>query len=164
MALSGTRTGERYVLGGRRGPTDPLLLRDGHFLRLSMSLFREYSEKVDRVVLKVRNAGAQYQLDPPGDQWIFRYDYLRYPEGADPGAHLQIRGDLRESGVLPSKRLLERVRFPTGRFSLEGIIRLLAETFGVQTRVDASLWRPVLAESERAFMAIAHQPLSGPEA
>jgi hypothetical protein len=28
----------------------------------------------------------------------------------------------------------------------------------------ATVWRPMLAEAERAFLAIAHQPLSGPAA
>jgi len=61
-------------------------------------------------------------------------------------------------------RPLERVHFPTGRFSIEGIVRLLAEEFDVPTNRDAAIWRPVLAASEREFLEIAHLPLSGPSA
>ena len=56
---------------------------------------------------------------------------------------------------------LHRVHFPTGRMPLEGVIRLLADQFGVPCAEDASTWRPVLAETERAFLDIAHMPLSG---
>ncbi len=47
---------------------------------------------------------------------------------------------------------------------LEGVIRLLVEEFGVQCNQPASVWRPVLAETERSFLEIAHVPLSGPAA
>lgn len=47
---------------------------------------------------------------------------------------------------------------------LEGVIRLLVEEFGVPCNQPPAIWRPVLAEAERAFLEIAHQPLSGPAA
>ena len=53
---------------------------------------------------------------------------------------------------------LARVHFPTMRVSLEAIIRLLVEDFRVPCEAPADVWRPVLAASEAAFLAIAHRP------
>jgi hypothetical protein len=58
---------------------------------------------------------------------------------------------------------MERIHFPTGRVSLEAIIRLLADQFNTPCREDPDLWRPVLAETERAFLEIANRPLAGPD-
>jgi hypothetical protein len=154
---------DRYVLTGWNG--DPIPLNDRRYLRLAISLYLGDSpEKNLSNVLKVRKASFQYQADEPGDEWIFRYDYLReQQEGPHPQAHLQIRGTLTEDGVLAPHRPLERVHFPTGRFSLEAAVRLLAEQFGVTCNAESEVWRAALAESERQFLEIAHQPLSGPE-
>ena len=149
------------VLGGWRGPIDPLPLTNGRFLRLTMVLYLEATEEGSR--LKVEEASYQYQFDRYGDQWIFRYDYLRNPPPPYPASHLQIRGRLVED-CLPSDMPLERVHFPAGRLSLEAVIRLLVDQFGVRSRERPDVWRPVLAETERSFLAIAHRALSGPEA
>lgn len=151
------------ALGGAKGPTDPLRLVDGRFLRMSVSLFLDEADERG-ALLKVRESSFQYQVDTEGKQWVFRYDYLREP-GSDPHptAHLQIRGRADEPEVLPEKMSLDRVHFPTGRISLEAVIRLLIEQFRLQPRTPPEVWRPVLAESERSFREIAHQPLSGPE-
>lgn len=101
--------------------------------------------------LKVKTSSFQYQLDPEGEKWVFRYDYLREPPEPHPAAHLQIRGGLIEA-CLPDARALERVHFPTHRVSLEAVIRLLVEEFAVPTSEPRHVWRPVLAESESAFL------------
>jgi hypothetical protein len=151
----------RGVLGGWGGPTDPIPLRDGRHLRLSVSV--ELHETPHGTRLKVMTSSYQYQSDREGDDWICRYDNLRVP-GADPHpqSHVQINAGFRGQAV-PAVDL-RRVHFPTGRMPLEGVIRLLAEQFGVPCAEDASTWRPVLAETERAFLDIAHMPLSGPGA
>lgn len=148
------------VLGGRGGPTDPLPLNDGRYLRLVVTLFLASTAQGRR--LKVEEASYQYQIDKGGKQWVFRYDYRREPPEPRPAAHLQIRGKLTEA-CLPPDTPLARVHFPVGRFSLESVIRLLIQEFGVRTNSTATLWKPVLAESERGFLAISHRPLSGPE-
>lgn len=129
---------------------------------MSISLFLDEADERG-VLLKVRESSFQYQVDPDGKQWIFRYDYLREP-GSDPHptAHLQVRGEVLETGVLPASRPLDRVHFPTGRIALEAVIRLLIEQFGLPARTPPEIWRPVLTESEHSFREIAHQPLSGP--
>jgi hypothetical protein len=137
-----------------------LALNDDRFLRLSMSLFLAPHERGTR--LKVEKSVMQYQLDPDGDRWIFRYDYLRHATEPHPGAHLQIAGSLNEATVVPVRKTLNHVHFPTGRVSLEAVIRLLVEQFGVRTNCEPETWRPVLAESEKVFEEIAHRPQSGP--
>ena len=108
--------------------------------------------------MKVRSSSFQYQLDPGGDEWIFRYDYLRNPPEPYPASHLQIRGML--IGLRDLN--LERVHFPTHRVSLEAVVRLLIEEFGVPAHADAEFWRPALAESEAVFLGIHDRSLSGP--
>jgi hypothetical protein len=142
---------DRPALGGWNGPTDPLPLNDGHFLRLSASLYLAQTDAGIR--MKVKNSAYQYQTDKEGNEWVFRYDYLRLPPGLEPGAHLQLHGRL-HLGDQP----LDRLRFPTGRVTLEAVIRLLVDQFGVEPNDDPELWRPVLAESEKLFLEIAHQP------
>jgi hypothetical protein len=97
-----------------------------------------------------------------GEQWIVRYEYLRTPKDQHPGAHLHVNATPPED-CCPPHRPLPRIHFPTGRISLEAVIRLLAEQFELRCATDKEIWRPVLAESERSFLEIAHKPLSGPE-
>jgi len=159
--MFGPRGRDRAVLEGRTGEA-LLPLNDGRFLRFSMSLFLEGRE--DNTRLKVEKSVYQYQLDPDGEHWIVRYDYLRYPEEPHPGAHVQIRGSLTETAVTPVRGTLERIHFPTGRVSIEAVIRMLVEQFGVPTNEDAGVWRPILSCSEEEFLKIARQGISGPGA
>ena len=144
------------LLGGSK----PLRLNDGRYLRVVITLFREPTTEGMR--LKVAECNYQYQVDTAGDRWIFRYDYRRTPRDQHPAAHLQIRGDLSEA-CLPPKTPIERVHFPTGRISLEAVIRLLVEQFRVRCNEPPDVWRPILTESESGFLKIAHQTVSGPD-
>lgn len=128
-----------------------------------MTLFVEHTGSGDR--LKVSTASFQYQAeaDPGTDAWIFRYDYLRDSAGdPHPQSHLQVNAELIVPDTLPMHRPLARVHFPTRRMPLEGVIRLLAEQFDVPTAQPPEYWRPLLAEAERAFLTIAHDPPLGP--
>lgn len=159
--VSGPRRDEpEPVLGGWNGPDDPLPLTDGHYLRVMVILFFEDTPEGRRA--KVKASSFQYQLDREGDRWVFRYDYLREPPAPHPAMHLQICGALTER-CLPDDVPLERVHFPTQRISLEAVIRLLIEQFGVPSNQPPEIWRPILAESEAAFLETAHRPLLGPE-
>ena len=148
-----------YALGGWDGPQDPLPLNDGRDLRLSVALYLADTPHGPR--LKVKDAGYQYQSDRDGERWIFRYDYLRHPPAPHPAAHLQLHARLEEADCLPPGRPLERIHFPTHRVSIEMVIRLLADQFGVPCHEPPEIWRPVLDESERRFLEIAHPPLPG---
>ncbi|MGH7356425.1 MAG: hypothetical protein ACRELS_17845 [Candidatus Rokuibacteriota bacterium] len=148
------------VVEGAAAPYQSLLrLNDGRYLRVSIVLYREPHEGRHR--LKVEQASFQYQIDDAGNRWIFRYDYRREPGDQHPATHLQVRGALHED-IEPYKGVLERIHFPTGRVSIEAIIRLLIEQFAVPANRAPEVWRPVLAESEALFEEIAHRPLSGP--
>lgn len=143
------------MLGGWAGPDDPLPLRDGRYLRLTVRLY--VAPAAERNRLKVAHSSYQYQLDRDGDHWVFRYDYLRIPPDLNPAAHVQVNGSLTEN-CLPPARPLSRVHFPTARVSLEAVIRLLADQFGTPCGTEPEVWRPVLSETEQAFLQIAHHP------
>lgn len=150
--------GKRFVVGGWKGPDDPVPLNDGRYLRLAITL--ELVDTPKGPQLKVFESSFQYQLDRDGEHWIFRYDYLRHPASQHPPAHFQIRAKLTEQSILRRGQTLERVHFPTSRVSLEAVIHLLATQFGVRCNQPPEIWRPVLAESERLFFQIAHISLS----
>ncbi len=150
------------VIEGGWSPNESTVsLRDGRFLRVFIVLFREPHNRGHR--MKVEQAMYQYQVDPEGERWVFRYDYHREPRDQHPATHLQVRGTLTES-VETYRGVLERTHFPTGRVSIEAVIRLLIEQFGVPPASAPEIWQRVLAESERTFESIAHRPLSGPAA
>jgi hypothetical protein len=151
---------DSYVVACPPDQGRALPLNDGRYLRLVIALYFEDTDKGRR--LKVKSSSYQYQEDLDGDRWIFRYDYLRNPPHPHPGDHLQIRGDLTEKDCLSKHCPLERVHFPTMRISLEAVIRLLADQFGVKCNRPKKEWRPMLAASEAAFLEIAHHSLSGP--
>jgi hypothetical protein len=152
----------RRVLGGRAGPTSPVRLRDGWWLRVAYSLhLAPHEGKTKR--LKVEQTSVQYQGNESDDQGgglkeVFRYDYLRVDDSKHPKAHINIHASLVEADVLAPGATLARVHFPTSRVSLEAILRLLIVDFKVPTATDDEVWQPVLATSEMAFQEIAHQP------
>jgi hypothetical protein len=149
-----------YGITGLNG--QPLALNDGRFLRMAVSVYLEETDQGRR--LKVRDASYQYQNDSGGDEWVVRYDYLRFPKQPHPNSHLQINAALKHSACLPSHGMLERIHFPTHRISLEAVIRMLAHQFQVPCNEDESVWTRLLSESERLFLEIAHKSISGPEA
>jgi hypothetical protein len=151
--------GLRTAVGGSGGTTDPVRLNDDGYLRLSVSLALVDDPDHGRR-LKTLQSSYQYQHDREGKRWIWRYDYLREP-GVDPypQAHLQVNGT-EVSGV--DDKDLPDIHFPTGRVAIEGIARLLADQYGVKCNCEPEVWRPALATAEKAFLEIAHRPLSGP--
>lgn len=140
------------------GIGSPLRLRNGHFLRLDISLFLD--AETNRI--KVQQSRFQYQADELGKQWVFRYDYLRYPEAgyAHPPSHLQVNGFL--SAEVEHSHELKKVHFTVGRVPLEGVLRTTAVQFGVGCNEPDETWMPLLAQTEQAFLDIAHVPGSGP--
>ena len=146
------------ALGGPTGPTSPVRLRNGWWLRIAVDLYLAPGAGGTR--LKVRKSSYQYQADRDGRREVFRYDYLREPgEDPHPTAHLNVHGRLDVADALPGPAAtLARVHFPTDRVSLEAVIRLLAQDFSVPCARPAEVWRPVLAASEATFREIAHRP------
>jgi len=147
----------RLLVGRSQDPElNTVRLRDGHFLRVTMTLRITSNDR-----FAVPRSSFQYQ-ETDGDQSeIFRYDYLRAQKDEHPRAHLNIHGRL-DHDVLGDRKPLEAVHFPTGRMPIEGVIRLLIVQFEVPSATAAEMWMPVLATSEAAFSEICEQPLSGP--
>jgi hypothetical protein len=148
-----------FALGVR---SQPILLLNGHFLRLLQSL---QLDPVEDGPSKLRTYAAvyQYQIDREGEQWVFRYDYLREAEDPHPSSHLQLRANLLEhEHCLPEDRPFHKVHMPTGRITLEAVVRCLVEQFSIPTNEAPEIWRPILTESEMAFERIAHRHASGP--
>lgn len=155
-ATFGPRGRDAAALGGPAGTSDPILLTDGRYLRIAVSLFVDRSDV--RGYMRVRKASYQYQADRAGSDWIFRYDYLRQPgPNLQPTAHLQVNGDLRVPEVLEDPTPLGRIHFPTGRISLDAVIRVLAERFHLPTNELPDVWRSALAGSEPSFHEEADQ-------
>jgi hypothetical protein len=68
-----------------------------------------------------------------------------------------------EEGIFGRRGSLEDVHFPTGRVTLESIIRLLIDDFGIPPAEPEDVWRPLLHETETTFLAIARQPQASPD-
>lgn len=154
------RSGRALVVSGTRtDPYAPLRLRSGGSLVIFISL----DNHGDEGYLRVIESKFQYATGEGKDDWVFRYDFLRSPKNRYPAAHLQINGDVLPGVPNRPERHLPDIHFPVGRPTLEGVIRLLIDQLGVTSNEPASVWRPVLAVTERSFLDNAHQPLSGPD-
>src|SRR5262245_51834333 len=81
----------------------------------------------------------------------------RFASNRHAPAHIHVRANPAEP-CLGAKALFERVPFPTAGVSLEAILRLLIDDFGVPANEPGEVWRPLLQETEQAFMEIARQP------
>ncbi len=154
--------GERrnnFLISGRTGMIAPIALTDGRFLDVRMGLAIHGTDQGPR--LKVIHSVFQYQTDDAGNDWIFPYEYDRHPHRLHPPTHFHVRGELTEN-CLPIGETLEKIHFPaSARVSLESVIRLLIDQFGVSANTPRSFWRVVLTESEKAFLDIAHRAVSG---
>ena len=149
-----TKERKATLYGGRGADESAIRLRNDRFLKIMVSLFLGE----DRY-LRVGVSQFQYQADPEGNDWIFRYDYEREPgKKRYPAAHLHVRGAFTVAHCLPKKKRLEDVHFYSIRPTLEATIRLLIEQFRVPPANRPAVWQPALAESERIFFENAHLP------
>lgn len=141
-------------------PGESLLLRNGWYLRVLLTFIVEKSVSAGGAMkLKTLSQNIQYIRDAHNeDSWVFRYEYFRLAPNRYAPGHLHIRGSAHEP-CLPTKGKLEDVHFPTGRVTLEAIIRMLVDDFGVPSKEDDTIWRPLLHETEQAFIAVARQPV-----
>jgi len=155
----GPRGVQARMLTGGHAPAGPDVVRlsNERYLRLVVSLY--LGEGAGRDFPRTSMSLLQYQLDEAGDDWVFRYEYKREPDPAQPKpvGHLHVRGKLASTGQLAKKQQLKHVHFPCGRPTIEGVIRLLADDFHVPTNAPDDMWRPALAASERDFLAVAHK-------
>ena len=157
--ILGPRADSGVISGWGSDPLSlsPLPLTNAYFLRLTVRVYREKQED-GSYKLKVSSSSYQYQRDASegSEDWIFRYDYIRDPGHKHPESHCHVRGNLLSGEVLGEKPL-QRVHFPTRRMSIESIIQLLIQDFGVPANTDASFWKELLNESVSEFHKIAHE-------
>ena len=150
------------MLSGGHDPVgEPVVrLTNGRFLRLVVSLFLVPGGADP--FLRTSLSLYQYQFDEAGDDWVFRYEYKREPDPGDsrPIGHLHVRGHLSTDGALARKQTLDRVHFPCGRPTIESVIRLLIDDFGVPSDAPEDTWRPLLAQTEREFLKVAHRAVT----
>jgi hypothetical protein len=147
-------------MGGHGDFLKPLPLSDHRFLNVQISLELRPNRE-GRDMWQVMQSRFQYQTDDGSrsSNWIFRYDYLRQPASAETEAvrrmipHLNVNGP---SDVIDEPHL-SKVHFPTRRMSLESVIRLLLTDFKVSPYLNPAVWGPMLGESERMFLEIAHE-------
>lgn len=151
--------GRTRILGRAGGEGGLIPLRDGRWLKLIIVLFMDRDDK-DK--LKVYRSTFQYQCDESDDRWIVRYEFTRIQIDQHPTMHVHINGTLAEPSVLPESMPLGRIHFPTYRISIEAVIRMLIDQFGVQSREPAEVWRPLLTATETRFFEHARRNPSGP--
>jgi hypothetical protein len=127
-----------------------LELKNKHYLYLYI---RAYLDKDDRNFIKVRDSRYYYQLDTDGRQLVFRFDYERFGPEIHPPGHVHIYGKhWQAENNLPQ---MSKVHFPAGRPTLESIIRLLINDFGIKPNTADDVWRPILKYSEDEFLKMA---------
>ncbi len=125
----------------------PLLLNNGRFLKFLMTYTCGKGTP-----LTITYSCFQYQCDEDrhSNRFIFRYDYNIEPEDeSHPAAHLQINGEFNEKNVTSKK--LEDIRFPVVRPSVESLILLLIDGFGLKANDQTGEWRKILEYSENTF-------------
>jgi len=131
-------------IGGRR--RQPLRLNNGKYLKFFM-----YFRKDQKQPLTVTQSCLQYQAtDEAGytDDFIFRYDYNIDPDEAHPMSHLQIAGELQRKDV--TDKALKDIRFPVARPSIESLLTLLINDFGIVP--NDREWQEALQYSEAELM------------
>ncbi|MEO8425281.1 MAG: hypothetical protein ABI595_15395, partial [Actinomycetota bacterium] len=109
----------KRVLAPIQGPHVPLRLTNGAFLRFNVNAYLgETSKAPGKPVLKVADEAFQYQLDQHGQEWVFRYEYVRDPiDSRHPPAHFHVRADLkRETEILGPGILWSVCTFLRGEF------------------------------------------------
>ncbi|MEU0936092.1 hypothetical protein [Embleya sp. NPDC005971] len=151
---SGPKDAVRALEGAHRSayaPTDTGLvrLRDNHWLSIGMHLSLTKKNR-----LAVGQSKFQYQWEEDRSSAVFRYDYSRASIHVHPAAHVNIHGSFDAAGPQP----LERIHFPTGRTSLEQVLRLLIQGFKVPAATPSDVWLPALASAEARFAEVANQP------
>jgi len=125
----------------------PLLLNNGRFLKFLMKYTCGKGTP-----LTINYSCFQYQCDEDrySKRFIFRYDYNIAPEDElHPVAHLQINGELSERNIVNKE--LEDIRFPIVRPSVESLLLLLIDGFGLKPNDKTGDWRKILDYSESAF-------------
>jgi hypothetical protein len=125
-----------------------LKLNDGHYLYL---FYEAALDRTDHDYLKIQLTKMSYHLDEWGREQLFRFDHLRKAPNKYPFSHLHVYGTWMHGY---SGKELKSVHFPVIRPTVEGIIRLLIDEFGVPCSLPDKEWREMLDQSEQKFVEV----------
>ena len=142
------------AIGVRR---QPLLLKDGRFLRLILTLSLDDTPDKDpprRLRFIQRPISIKRIRMRP---LIIRFDYIREPTDEHPASHVHVRGSIAEdcADCLPVGKTLDRLHIPTGRITVErssGCCRTVPRSTTSRLKYATDL-----AASEDEFERIAHR-------
>jgi hypothetical protein len=132
-------------------PYSPLKLNDGNFLYL---YYENFIDRDDNDWLKTNVTKMAYQFDEGGYQQLFRFDYNRLVRDKYPASHLHVYGKWDANRKTDKLKDLPNIHFPIVRPTIEGIIRLLVDDFGVDTHTSRTIWEPMLDMTEQRFKEI----------
>jgi hypothetical protein len=120
-----------------KSPDEPLYLAVAHFYRI-------VEEPGPRGPWRVKTAGYSYIIHGAEGRELYAFQWQ--PHGPSPVTtpHLHLG-----SGLGTGNPQLPKKHIPTGRISLEEVIRMAIRELGVEPLRDD--WEEVLAESEEAF-------------
>ncbi len=134
------------IFGSRLGQT-ALRLNNDFYLKFFM--YFRYGRNDPLTIIR---SSFQYQIDDGRsftDRFVFRCDYDVNPQDEEhPIAHLQINGLLNEQ---ITQKKLEDIRFPLYRPSIESLLILLIDGFGLKSNDATGEWRKILLHSEDCF-------------
>ena len=122
-----------------------MLLQNGRYLYLYHRLCLRHKERY----LTTLEYEYTYQESEDPDSWIFRYEYKRepLPDYRYPKAHLHINA---EPDAYPGSKPFPRLHIPTGRVTIEQIVRHLLDEHAMPC-ISPNHWQDVLAETQTAF-------------
>lgn len=148
---------------GSRGPTlghvyavalnnmDPTPLTSDPLIALTVGQnFRIIRAEGDRGPYRVTTVSYFYSLETADHREIINFQWTPESPRGMTFPHLHIGSAVTRHASLIRPRDLHKAHIPTGRVSLESVIRLAIDEFGVEPKKPA--WSDILSTSEAAFM------------
>ncbi len=137
-----------YTVTLHRG--EPVRLRGPHRLTLAAShRFRIIEAEGDRGPFKVQTISYFYAVSTQAGEEVLAYHWTPETQEGRTYGHVHVgRRCIAETSPLPPNRF-KRLHLPTGRVSLESVLRFLIEDIEVPPQKEN--WHDVLAETEQAF-------------
>lgn len=131
-------------------PYRALKLNDGRFLYI---WYEGTIAADDNQWLKIFQSKFSYRLDEGGYTEVFRFDHTRLMKNEYPSSHLHVNG--KWTFEPPSHfKDLPKIHFPVVRPTIEGVIRILINDFGVESSTERDLWEPMLEACEDRFKEV----------
>ncbi len=124
--------------------SDHCQLQTQRLIEFRLSYNYEITEGADGWVAHTTGYNYAFQLDNGREIVAYHFDPRRRWKVQTP--HLHVRG-------LAAPLALSRAHFPTGRVSIEEVIRFAITELRVRPLLPDNLWQALLEETERAFIS-----------